>query len=118
MRDGEQNQQPQLNQANNLPMSADNPVNNNNNNQALSMNRINYLFDVLSEQVDTQTDRIAELEAQLENCRSQMAANEELFQSAIESRSRFEATKSDLIDEIQQLRHQVGLADQQRRLGI
>lgn len=69
-------------------------------------------MNVLSEQVESQANKITHLESMLATTKSQLTATEQLFQQAVMTRSSLENTKFDLLSELSKLRVEMSTAEQ------
>jgi chromosome segregation ATPase len=68
----------------------------------------------MTEQMETQADKIAQLESLLGNTKSQLVATEDLFQQSLLAKTTLENTKFDLLSEVSKLRLELTSCEQMR----
>jgi chromosome segregation ATPase len=69
---------------------------------------------LMTEQMETQADKIAQLESLLGNTKSQLVATEDLFQQSLLAKTTLENTKFDLLSEVSKLRLELTSCEQSR----
>ncbi|XP_054154536.1 liprin-beta-2-like isoform X3 [Oppia nitens] len=69
---------------------------------------------IMSEQIDSQSDKIAEMEEILENSKSQLMATEDMYQQSMLTKSSLEGTKLDLLSEVTKLRLELSQSEHLR----